>query len=563
MKFLTSIDRSKNELLNARIQNLTTDPANAVAGQVYFNTSDKKLRVYNGTKWENAGVIITDTTAGDGKINVDGEEVNIYTHPSHTAAKSGLYKITVDALGHVTAVTAVVKEDITGLGIRSEDTKVANLTANTGKVVTSLSNNTTLGTTDVKNLTLDGITPVEGGYVSNGDTLASAFSALDAAVKNAVAGGGEVNQNAFSNVKVGSTTIAADTKTDTLELAAGTGITLTPDATTDKVTIKVTDNTYADKSHLHGNLTNDGKIGVSAGKVVTTSTNGTLIASDAISTDNVPSLNASKINAGTFDVARIPNITLSKVTDSGTAAAANVATGAIADASTDNGLVTAAQVATYVGNKTAGLSGAMHFLGVSTTAIKDGDAVGAITVDGKTVTPAAGDVVLYSNKEFVCTSTAWEELGDEGSYVLKTQTINGKALSGNITLTATDVGADPTGEAGKVQTNLTKHEGDTTKHITADERSAWNGKQNAISDLDTIRGGASKGATSVQNATGTLKAGSTSVSVTFTGSPVNVCVRDATDGMIVGADVKMETNKVTVSIAQAYTANLNIEVQYK
>ena len=57
-----------------------------------------------------------------------------------------------------------------------------------------------------------------------------------------VASGAEVNQNAFSNVKVGSTTIAADSKTDTLELVAGSNgvVTLTPDATNDKVTVEVT-----------------------------------------------------------------------------------------------------------------------------------------------------------------------------------------------------------------------------------------------------------------------------------------------------------------------------------
>ena len=50
----------------------------------------------------------------------------------------------------------------------------------------------------------------------------------------------EANQNAFSNVKVGSTTVSADSKTDTLELVAGNNITLIPDATNDKVTISVT-----------------------------------------------------------------------------------------------------------------------------------------------------------------------------------------------------------------------------------------------------------------------------------------------------------------------------------
>ena len=59
-----------------------------------------------------------------------------------------------------------------------------------------------------------------------------------------IASGAEVNQNAFSNVKVGTTTIAADSKTDTVELVAGSNVTLTPDATNDKVTIAATNTTY-------------------------------------------------------------------------------------------------------------------------------------------------------------------------------------------------------------------------------------------------------------------------------------------------------------------------------
>lgn len=49
-----------------------------------------------------------------------------------------------------------------------------------------------------------------------------------------------VNQNAFSKVTVGTTTIEADTPTDTLTLVAGSNISLTPDATNDKITIATT-----------------------------------------------------------------------------------------------------------------------------------------------------------------------------------------------------------------------------------------------------------------------------------------------------------------------------------
>lgn len=45
-----------------------------------------------------------------------------YTHPSYTSKSNGLYKVTVDATGHVSGTTAVSKADITALGIPSTNT---------------------------------------------------------------------------------------------------------------------------------------------------------------------------------------------------------------------------------------------------------------------------------------------------------------------------------------------------------------------------------------------------------------------------------------------------------
>jgi hypothetical protein len=50
-KFLTGLDLNKNQLENARIQNLATAPSNPVTGLFYFDTVANQLKVYDGTAW--------------------------------------------------------------------------------------------------------------------------------------------------------------------------------------------------------------------------------------------------------------------------------------------------------------------------------------------------------------------------------------------------------------------------------------------------------------------------------------------------------------------------------
>lgn len=97
-----------------------------------------------------------------------------------------------------------------------------------GTFTTNQSGNTTIELTD-NNTTYNVATQSANG-------LESAF---DKKKLDGIATGAEVNQNAFSNVIVGSTTISADSKTDSLTLA-GSNVTLTPDADNDKVTIGIT-----------------------------------------------------------------------------------------------------------------------------------------------------------------------------------------------------------------------------------------------------------------------------------------------------------------------------------
>lgn len=80
-----------------------------------------------------------------------------------------------------------------------------------------------------------------------------------------------------------------------------------------------------------------------------------------------------------------------------------------------------------------GLGNPTHFLGASSTAITDGGTQKP-TIGGSEVTPNAGDIVVYSNGEFIWSGTSWIELGDLsglGSLAYK------NSASGSVTATGT------------------------------------------------------------------------------------------------------------------------------
>ena len=105
-------------------------PAPAMGDQTKFLRADATWAVPTDTKYDVATQSANGLMSSTDKKKLDGiaDGANNYTHPSYTQHASGLYKITVDASGHVSAATAVAKNDITALGIPAQDTTYTNAT---------------------------------------------------------------------------------------------------------------------------------------------------------------------------------------------------------------------------------------------------------------------------------------------------------------------------------------------------------------------------------------------------------------------------------------------------
>ena len=415
--------------------------------------------------------------AKNDKLTITAKDT-VYTHPTYTARGAGLYKVTVDGTGHVSEVTNVVKDDIVGLGIPAQDTTYNEATTSDAGLMSASDKTKLNGIADGANKTIvdsalssTSTNPVQNKVVntaiSNLNTLVgdtSVASQISNAVANKVdkvngkglstndyttdeknklsgiATGAEVNQNAFSNVVVGSTTIAADSKTDSLTIVAGNNITITPDVANDKLTIAATDTVYTHPTYTSKNsglykITVDGTGHVSAA---------TAVAKSDITALGIPAQDTTYSIATQSDDGLMSSGDKTKLDGIETGANKTTVDSTLSSTSTNpvqnkvvntaisalNTLVGDTPVATQI---TSAINDA-GYLRVADfpQALTDAGVVKSIV--GKTPN-ASGEITLVPADIGAATS---EHTHD---YVPTSRTVNGKALSSDISLTYSDVGA--------------------------------------------------------------------------------------------------------------------------
>lgn len=183
-KVLTDLNLSQNEIQNAVVQNLASAPNNPKAGQEYFNTTDHKKYIYDGTDWvdetnqgkiytfstgltENAGTVTLNqaTTSALGGVIV-GSHLSVSSGTisvdEASTTQKGVIEIATDTEASTGTSTTLA---VTPKQLATKVTANEAITAGTGTKITYdakglVTSSTTLSASDIPSLTLSKISDV-------------------------------------------------------------------------------------------------------------------------------------------------------------------------------------------------------------------------------------------------------------------------------------------------------------------------------------------------------------------------------------------------------------------
>lgn len=134
-------------------------------------------------------------------------------------------------IGLTNAVNSKIDSSIHGFGVQSNDSKALAALVNAGGSIPAFHVGDGL---DIEATKTDALLKINDDTIAKinttktqSDTNKTNLDALTKRVDGIVATGGEANQDAYSNIKVGSTTLAATSKTDTVEFAGSDVISIT------------------------------------------------------------------------------------------------------------------------------------------------------------------------------------------------------------------------------------------------------------------------------------------------------------------------------------------------
>lgn len=214
-------------------------------------------------------------------------------------------------------------------------------------------------------------------YEEATQSAAGLMSAADKTKLDGVDAGAEVNQNAYSSITVGETTLTAASKTASVEIAAGANVTVTGDSSLGKVTIAATDTTYGE---------------------ATQSTAGLLSAADKTKLDGVD--DSADVNV--IEIVKVNGTSLTP--DSNKAVDVTVPT-ATSDLTNDSTFQTQAQVEAAI---SAAVASAYIFRGSVNT---EGDLPSSDLTAGDVYNIVAASSYGPAGMNVAWTGTAWDALG--------------------------------------------------------------------------------------------------------------------------------------------------------